>query len=59
MGTQLEKPAVHRTVSAMLAQAARGEIQVVIDRTFSLEEAAKAHAYAEDHPILGRVILVP
>lgn len=59
MGTQLEKPAVHLTVSTMLAQAARGEIEVVIDRTFALEDAAAAHAYAEDHPILGRVILVP
>ncbi|MBZ9559695.1 MULTISPECIES: zinc-binding alcohol dehydrogenase family protein [unclassified Modicisalibacter] len=59
MGSQLEKPDVHRTVDDMLRLAATGELEVPIDRRFSLCEAAAAHAYAEENAILGRVVLVP
>lgn len=59
MGTQLEKPEVHGTVSHMLEKAARNDIKVIIDRTFSLADAAVAHAYAESSSVLGRVVLLP
>jgi NADPH:quinone reductase len=59
MGTQLERPEVHRTVSQMLDRAAGRELQVVIDRTFALADAAQAHAHAEGSSILGRVVLLP
>ncbi|WP_240455590.1 quinone oxidoreductase family protein [Halomonas faecis] len=59
MGSQLEKPDVHRTVDDMLRLAATGELEVPIDRRFSLCEVAAAHAYAEGNAILGRVVLVP
>ncbi|WP_111414994.1 quinone oxidoreductase family protein [Billgrantia lactosivorans] len=59
MGSQLEKPEVHRTVDDMLRLAATGELEVPIDRRFSLCEVAAAHAYAEENSILGRVVLVP
>lgn len=59
MGTELEKPEVHASVANMLERAATGEIEVLVDRTFSLAAAAAAHAYAEDNAVLGRVILRP
>ncbi|MGV0908299.1 quinone oxidoreductase family protein [Martelella sp. FOR1707] len=59
MGSQLEKPEVHRTVEAMLKRAASGELDVPIDRRFALSEATAAHAYAEENSILGRVVLIP
>ena len=59
MGSQLEKPEVHRTVDEMLRLAATGEIEVPIERRFPLREAAAAHAHAEENSILGRVVLVP
>jgi NADPH:quinone reductase-like Zn-dependent oxidoreductase len=59
MGSQLEKPEVHRTVDDMLRLAATDELEVPIDRRFSLCEVAAAHAYAEENSILGRVVLVP
>ena len=58
MGTQLEKPDVHQTVSRMLEQAAEGSLEVILDRVFTLADAAQAHAYAESTSTLGRVILV-
>lgn len=59
MGTQLDKPDVYRTVSRMLDSAADGDLKVIVDRTFPLAAAAEAHAYAEVHSILGRVVIIP
>ncbi|QGL96398.1 zinc-binding alcohol dehydrogenase family protein [Stenotrophomonas maltophilia] len=59
MGTQFEKPEVHGTVTRMLEQAAVGELDILIDRTFPLAAAAEAHACAEGSSRLGRIILVP
>lgn len=58
-GTQLEKPDVHPTVAQMLEQAARGEFDVLISRTFPLADTAQAHAYAEGEARTGHVILMP
>ncbi|MDR7126413.1 zinc-binding alcohol dehydrogenase family protein [Pseudotabrizicola sp. 4114] len=59
MGTQLEKPDIHKSVASMLEKAAAGTLAVLIDKTFSLANAAAAHAYAERNPVLGRVVLLP
>lgn len=59
MGTQFEKPEVYLTVARMLAQAAAGELAVVVDRTFALADAAQAHAHAHGASRLGRVVLMP
>ncbi len=59
MGTQLEKPEVYRSVANVLNSVAAGELVVPIDRSFRLAEAAAAHAYAEENPTLGRVVMLP
>lgn len=46
-------------IEQILAEIAGGELRVVIDRTFSLSEAAAAHAYIEGRRAFGRVLLVP
>ena len=38
---------------------ARGELKVIIDKTFPLSEAAAAHAYIESRKAVGRVLLIP
>ena len=43
----------------LLRDIAKGELKVVIDRTFPLAEAAAAHTYIESRAALGRVVLVP
>ncbi len=43
----------------LLRDIAKGELKVVIDRTFPLSEAAAAHTYIESRAAFGRVIMVP
>ena len=52
-------PRAYELVARLLAEVARGELRVVIDRTFPLSEAAAAHAYIESRQAFGRVVLVP
>lgn len=49
----------HDMIAGLLDDVAAGELEVVIDRRFSLEEAAEAHAFIEDRLAFGRVLLVP
>lgn len=46
-------------VGGLIDDVRRGELRVVIDRTFPLAEAAAAHAYIEGRQAFGRVLLVP
>jgi NADPH2:quinone reductase len=46
-------------VAAQIDAVAAGTLQVVIDRTFPLSDAAAAHDYIESRQALGRVVLVP
>ena len=50
---------VRAMLDDILHDLARGELRVVIDRTFPLSEAAAAHAYVEGRAAFGRVVLVP
>lgn len=54
MGTR-----AHANIDRLFGLVAAGEIQVVVDRTFGLAEAAAAHAYIEDRLAFGRVVLIP
>ena len=46
MGTEFDKEPVYAAVAELLAQAARGEIEVVVDSTFPLSAAAKVKSSA-------------
>jgi NADPH:quinone reductase-like Zn-dependent oxidoreductase len=59
MGSIFERPSVHGTVDDLLAAAAAGGLEVVIDRSFALQDAANAHNYAETARPLGRVVMIP
>ncbi|MBO0144004.1 zinc-binding alcohol dehydrogenase family protein [Agrobacterium sp. Ap1] len=59
MGSIFERPSVRGSVDDLLAAAAAGKIDVVIDRSFALEDAAHAHEYAETARPLGRVVMTP
>lgn len=59
MGALFERPAVHDTVDMLLNAAVEKRLQVVIDRTFALSDAASAHEYAETAGPFGRVVMKP
>jgi NADPH2:quinone reductase len=46
-------------IGNLLARIAKKELTVVIDKTFSLAEAAQAHRYIESRKAFGRVLLIP
>jgi NADPH:quinone reductase len=48
-----------KLVGDLVDDVAAGRLQVVVDRTFPLAEAAAAHAYLESRQAVGRVVLVP
>ena len=52
-------PRAHGMIAGHLEAIARGELRVVIDRTFPLADAADAHAYIESRQAFGRVLLIP
>jgi NADPH2:quinone reductase len=60
MGAELFlNPRVHAMIATHLELIARGELRVVVDRVFDLEDAAAAHAYIESRQSFGRVLLAP
>jgi len=50
---------VHPLIGDLLGRVASGELQVVIDRSFPLAQAAAAHEYAESRKAFGRVVITP
>jgi NADPH2:quinone reductase len=59
LGAEIMTDRVHDMIQQLIDEAARGELQVLIDRTFPLSEAAAAHAYIESRQAVGRVLLIP
>ena len=59
LGAEIMTDRVHDMIQGLIDQAARGELTVLIDRTFPLSEAAAAHAYIESRQAVGRVLLIP
>ena len=59
LGAEIMTDRVHDMIQDLIDQAARGEREVVIDSTFPLAEADKAHAYIEGRQAVGRVLLIP
>ena len=49
----------HAVITRLLGEIAAGQLRVVIDRRFPLDQAAAAHAYIESRQAFGRVLLIP
>ncbi len=59
LGSEQGTPRVYNMIQDRLADVARGDLKVIIDKRFPLSEAAAAHAYIESRQAMGRVILIP
>jgi NADPH:quinone reductase len=54
-----EYPRVHPMIAELIGRVADGGLQVEIDRSFPLAEAAAAHAHVESRTAFGRVTMTP
>lgn len=59
LGAEIMTDRVHDMIQTLIEDAAKGELEVVIDKVFALSDAAAAHAYIESRAAVGRVVLVP
>jgi NADPH2:quinone reductase len=59
LGAEISTDRVRANIQRLIDEAAKGELEVVIDRVFPLAKAADAHAYIESRQAVGRVLLVP
>jgi NADPH2:quinone reductase len=59
LGAEIATERAHSNIQRLIDEAARGEVKVIIDRTFPLSEAAAAHEYIESRQAVGRVLLIP
>lgn len=54
-----ERQELERRAGDLFGWISKGEVEVRIDRTFSLEQAADAHRYLEGRKARGKVLLIP
>ncbi|VVE40797.1 quinone oxidoreductase family protein [Pandoraea anhela] len=54
-----EHDRVHAVVDSLLHRVASGELKVVLDRAFPLDQAQIAHAYVQSRQAFGRVMITP
>ncbi len=59
LGAEIATDRVRKNIQRLIDEAARGELRVLIDKTFALSDAAAAHAYIESRQAVGRVVLIP
>jgi NADPH2:quinone reductase len=59
LGAEITTERVQAMIGRYVDDVATGRLEVVVDRTFGLAEAADAHAYIESRQAVGRVVLVP
>ena len=59
LGAEIVTDRVHDMIQRHIDDAARGKLDVLIDRVFPLKEAAAAHRYIESRQAVGRVVMVP
>ncbi len=59
LGAEITTDRAQAMITGLVDDVAAGRLQVLVDRTFPLEEAAAAHAFVEGRQAVGRVVLVP
>ena len=59
LGAEIATERARAMIARHVDEVAAGRLEVVVDRTFPLSDAASAHAYIESRQAVGRVVLVP
>jgi NADPH2:quinone reductase len=59
LGAEIATPRAQGIIGDLVNDVASGKLEVLIDRTFPLSDAAAAHAFIESRQAVGRVVLIP
>lgn len=59
LGAEIFTDRVHDNIQNLIGDIAKGELKVVLDKSFPLKDAAAAHEYIESRKAFGRVTLIP
>lgn len=59
LGAEMLGERARTMIGELVDDVAAGRLQVLVDRTFPLAEAAAAHAFIESRQAVGRVVLLP
>ena len=59
LGAEIVTPRAQAMIARHIDDVAAGNLEVIVDRTFPLADAAAAHAYIESRRAVGRVVLIP
>ena len=59
LGAEIGTERAQRMIQGLVDDVGAGRLQVVVDRTYPLADAAEAHAYLESRQAVGRVVLIP
>jgi NADPH2:quinone reductase len=59
LGAEIATPRAQQVIADLVDDVAAGRLEVLVDRTFPLADAAAAHAYIESRQAVGRVVLIP
>jgi NADPH2:quinone reductase len=59
LGAEIANERTREMIGRHVDDVAAGRLQVLVDRTFPLSDAAAAHAYIESRQAVGRVVLIP
>ncbi|HET9729011.1 MAG TPA: NADPH:quinone oxidoreductase family protein [Acidimicrobiia bacterium] len=59
LGAEMVNERTRAMIQRHVGDVAAGRLQVLVDRTFPLADAAAAHAFIESRQAVGRVVLIP
>lgn len=59
LGAEIFTDRVHDNIQNLIDDIAKGDLKVVLDKSFPLKDAAAAHEYIESRKAFGRVTLAP
>ncbi|MDQ1466285.1 MAG: NADPH:quinone reductase [Actinomycetota bacterium] len=59
LGAEIVTDRAQQMIGRLIDDVAAGRLQVLVDRTYPLSEAAAAHAFLESRQAVGRVVLIP
>jgi NADPH:quinone reductase len=59
LGAEITTERAQQMIAGLVDDVGSGRLEVLVDRTFPLADAAEAHAFLESRQAVGRVVLVP